>query len=185
MKPDDDVLVQMEDLLSGMLDTLKQFKATSSQQVNSFHSDAQNISQSVNRLEITISKAEQVADRIENQLRNEPRIPATRAKQWVCMSLIAALIFFAAGGYAGWRYAQDSVKDVITTYNSAAEKLPETAKWAASPEGQKAKRFIEMNKIDNFLFCTAEGWKKENKENWTYCYPERTADGSLWGWRIK
>jgi hypothetical protein len=175
----------MEDLLTGMLDTLKQFKAASSQQVSSFHSDAQNIIQSVNGLENTISKAEQVAARIENHLRNEPRIPVDRAKMWVGASLIAALLFFVAGGYAGWRYAQDSVKDAIAEYNAAAAKLPDTAKWAVSAEGVKAKKLIEMNSVDKFLFCTEKGWKSEKKEGGTYCYPERMEDGSLWGWRIK
>lgn len=184
MKPDD-ALVQMEDLLTGMLDTLKQFKATSSQQVNSFHSDAQTISQSVNGLENTISKAEQVAARIENHLRNEPRIPVNRAKQWIGVSLIAALIFAAAGGYAGWRYAQDSVKDAIAEYNAAAAKLPDAVKWVTTPEGQKAKKFAELNNIDRFFACSDKGWTSEKKEGGTYCYPTADDKGNVYGWKIK
>lgn len=184
MKPED-ALVQIEDLLIGLLETLKQFKATSNQHVTSLHSDTQAMSQTVNSLENAVLKAEQVTARIEAQQSNEPRISVNRAKQWVGVSLIAALFFFAAGGYAGWRYAQDSVKDAIAEYNAAAAKLPENAKWVTTPEGQKAKKFAELNNIDRFFACSDKGWTSEKKEGGTYCYPMADDKGNVWGWKIK
>lgn len=103
----------------------------------------------------------------------------------VCLSFAAALIFAAVCGYAGWRYAQDSVKDAIAEYNAAVAKLLDATKWVATPEGQKAKKLAELNTIDKFVSCTEKGWVSEKKEGGTFCFPKAEENGSLWGWKIK
>lgn len=182
-----EIFEDMKDLVAVHRDIAKTFGqqiADAKKIPEQIKADLQAVSLTVTGLEAATAKAEQVAARIEKQ-RKESCVPVSRAKQWVGMALAAALIFAVAGGYAGWRYAQDSVKDSIVAYNSAVEKLPETAKWAVSAEGMKAKKLAELNNIDKFISCSEKGWVAEKKESGAViCYPQATKDGNVWGWRI-
>ncbi len=182
-----EIFEDMKDLVAVHRDIAKTFGqqvAEAKKIQEQIKADLQAVSLTVTGLEAATAKAEQVAARIEKQ-RNESCVSVSRAKWGVGMSLAAALIFAAAGGYGGWYYAQEGVKEAKAEYNAATAKLPENAKWVATPEGQKAKKLAELNPIDKFLSCSYEGWNIESKGGNTFCYPERTKEGTLWGWRIK
>jgi len=119
-----------------------------------------------------LCKAEAAGQRISQQLTEEPRITRDRAKMWVGLSLLAALLFFAAGGYAGWRYAQDGVTKEIA-------QLPELAKWAASKEGKAVYKFATQGDLPRLMRCQGDGWKVKNG----VCYPHsNTETGMVHGW---
>ena len=92
---------------------------------------------------------------------------------WVGLSLVAALLFFAAGGYAGWRYAQDGVTAEIA-------QLPELAKWAASKEGKAVYHFAVQGDLQRLMRCQGDGWQDKNG----VCYPFSNAKSEVHGWRM-
>lgn len=182
-----EIFEDMKDLVAVHRDIAKTFGqqvAEAKKIPEQIKADLQAVSLTVTGLEAATARAEQVAARIEKQ-RQESCVSVSRAKQWVGMSLVAALLFLGAGIFTGWRWAQEGVKEAMAEYNAAAAKLPDTAKWAVSADGVKAKKLIEMNNVDKFLFCTEKGWVSEKKEGGTYCYPQADEKGSVWGWKIK
>ena len=69
-------------------------------------------------------------------------------------------LFFAAGGYAGWRYAQDGVTKEIA-------QLPELTRWAASKEGKTVYQFAAQGDLQRLMRCQGDGWKVKHG----VCYP--------------
>lgn len=136
-------------------------------------SELQTVGLSIRKLEEVARNAEAAGQRINQQLTEEPRITRDRAKMWVGLSLLAALLFFAAGGYAGWRYAQDGVTAEIA-------QLPEMAKWAASKEGKVVYRFATQGELQRLMRCQGEGWQVQNG----VCYPLANAKSEVHGWRM-
>ena len=141
--------------------------------VKYLHSELQSVSLGIRTLEEASRKAEAAGQRISQQLTEEPRITQDRAKMWVGLSLLAALLFFAAGGYAGWRYAQDGVTAEIA-------QLPELAKWAASKEGKMAYQFAMKGSLKPILYCQGDGWKVKNG----VCFPWANDKNEVSGWRM-
>jgi len=141
--------------------------------VKHLHSELQSVCVGIRSLEEATKKAEAAGQRITQQLTEEPRITKDRAKMWVGLSLVAALLFFAAGGYAGWRYAQDGVTEEIA-------KLPEMAKWATSKEGKAVYQFAEQGDLQRLMHCQGDGWKVKNG----ICYPLANAKKEVYGWRM-
>ena len=141
--------------------------------VKYLHSELQSVSLGIRTLEEASRKAEAAGQRISQQLTEEPRITRDRAKMWVGLSLLAALLFFAAGGYAGWRYAQDGVTKEIA-------QLPEMAKWAASKEGKAVYQFATQGELQRFMRCQGDGWQVKNG----VCYPFANAKSEVHGWRM-
>ena len=136
-------------------------------------SELQTVGLSIRTLEEASRKAEAAGQRITQQLTEEPRVTRDRAKMWVGLSLVAALLFFAAGGYAGWRYAQDGVTAEIA-------QLPELAKWAASKEGKMAYQFAMKGSLKPILYCQGDGWKVKNG----VCFPWANDKNEVSGWRM-
>lgn len=141
--------------------------------VKHLHSELQSVSLGIRTLEEASKKAEAAGQRISQQLNEEPRITRDRAKMWVGLSLVAALLFFAAGGYAGWRYAQDGVTAEIA-------QLPELAKWAASKEGKAVYQFATQGDLQRLMRCQGDGWKVKNG----VCFPFSNAKNEIQGWRM-
>ena len=136
-------------------------------------SELQTVGLSIRALEEASRKAEAAGQRITQQLTEEPRITRDRAKMWVGLAMLAALLFFAAGGYAGWRYAQDGVTKEIA-------QLPELAKWAASKEGKAVYQFATQGELPRLMRCQGDGWQVKNG----ICYPFANAKSDVYGWRM-
>ena len=142
--------------------------------VKYLHSELQSVSLGIRTLEEASRKAEAAGQRISQQLTEEPRITQDRAKMWVGLAMLAALLFFAAGGYAGWRYAQDGVTKEIA-------QLPELAKWAASKEGKAVYQFATQGELQRLMRCQGDGWQVKNG----VCYPFPNSETTkVHGWRM-
>ncbi len=141
--------------------------------VKYLHSELQSVSLGIRTLEEASRKAEAAGQRISQQLTEEPRITQDRAKMWVGLSLLAALLFFAAGGYAGWRYAQDGVTKEIA-------QLPELTRWAASKEGKTVYQFAAQGDLQRLMRCQGDGWKVKHG----VCYPFSNDKNEVTGWRM-
>ncbi|HML53253.1 MAG TPA: recombinase family protein [Solidesulfovibrio magneticus] len=134
------------------------------------------VSTSKQELESQIQRLKDAgADKIfSDVITEEPRITRDRAKMWVGLSLLTALLFFATGGYAGWRYAQDGVTKEIA-------QLPELAKWAASKDGKAVYQFATQGELQRFIRCQGDGWQVKNG----VCYPfPNTETDKVHGWRM-
>ncbi len=141
--------------------------------IKHLQSELQSVGLGIRVLEEASRKAEAAGQRITQQLNEEPRITRDRAKMWVGLSLVAALLFFAVGGYAGWRYAQEDVTEEIA-------KLPEMTKWAASKEGREVYQFARQGDLQRLMRCQGDGWQIKNG----VCYPFADAKSNVHGWRM-
>ena len=87
----------------------------------------------------------------------------TQARKWTLIGAVTAavLVVVLAGG-VGWE-----------------------AYWTGLAKGYASGVIVGGN-FRMFLDCNRPGWKAENKKDGTtWCYPEATPDGSIYGWRIK
>lgn len=117
-----------------------QHVAEAKQIPNQIQAELSAVNRNIHILEAATLKAEEAGQRIFQLLTSKPQITHDTAKMWVGASLVAALVFLAAGTVIGWQYAQDKVKDSVIAYTDALSKLPEDAQWAATKEGKLAFR---------------------------------------------
>lgn len=104
MKPED-ALVEMEDLLTGMLETLKQYKATSSQNVQESSKHASMVNDGLKNLGEQVNSFYSSSKQLENAIKklNEDNSKlSTYIYKYMCIPLLCS--FFGGFGafFAAW-----------------------------------------------------------------------------------
>jgi hypothetical protein len=93
-----------------------------------------------------------------------------------CCAVIGALTLYVHGA----SYDAGYQRGYAGGYGEARDEKAAAA-WANTPQGKAAYRFAQQGGIDNLIKCDRPGWKVEDG----VCYVRATADGSIYGWRVR
>lgn len=94
------------------------------------------------------------------------------AMRWVVVGLVIASVLTVYAGVVGYNKGKDAGGAV--------------AAWAASKDGEAARKLSAVQPISTFLECSGKGWEIKKRETGTFCFPLAAADDhATYGWRIR
>lgn len=125
----------------------------------------------------------QLATAVANTARDVARdVAATQKLRWIAGVAMTCLVALTTLGTLGYTKGRDAGErhGFVSGYEHAKDEAA-AASWAATPAGQRARRFSATGSIEYLAACSQPGWRQDNG----ICYPEPAADGRVYGWRLR
>ena len=101
--------------------------------------------------------------------------------EWIVCAVVSVAVCFFAVFFLTEQRAYDTgyAKGHSVGYRESKDEKAAAA-WANTPEGKLAYRLAQVGDLRRLVHCDNTGWVKKDR----VCFPQKSANGSLYGWRV-